>query len=617
MSRLFLITGILCLFLGKIKYFLVLASQLEENMTKDKNNLTNCRISAIVTALKDDLSSPTIKLKIKSQLHDIITNDNGTPDYLAINIYYDALRSWYTPNKLKTSDGKILEVAKLKSKGIYLSYKELAKAHGCSTETIRKKLVKLEKLGLIQRSYRHKETVTTKSYNQLIVYVWKQTPYFYNKHGIEQSEITELKPQTNHQYITEKYNIDYRSKIEQIKAVGSRGGIHKVVDTKELIEPFSKEKDRSRPNFIKNSFDSFSDQTSSKLESKNISTDNSHNSKTKEEESRALPTTQNTDTDYSNSKHSTIPNTNGFLGSGKHLNEMIEYLSDEVCNSLRANSGRNFTDRAIKEIAKAVSRSKQGSKAFFYHIKGFIAYLSKILKFEKRDPVKVSSINYYITANLTEEEKTIQKQEKFLSKIEYSQQVSPEWHLKKKLAAVLRRDIAYKILSNYQRSERKGYIFKIYLREQVVLKEMDKQIILNQVKATQERLGDNESIESIEKIEFIFQQKREQKSKKGESEKLAEIENTEEIKKLPIWLQIRKHFIDSYFDIEEGIGRDKNWLSKLIAYEDNNKISDNIKTLSIKAESKFIRDWINSNYLFKLEAIAKELGYSLFMKNNE
>lgn len=304
---------------------------------------------------------------------------------------------------------------------------------------------------------------------------------------------------------------------------------------------------------------------------------------------------------------------NGFLGSGRYLNEMLEYLTDEVCNTLRISSGKNYTDRAIKEIAKAVSRSKQGSKAFFYHIKGFITYLTKILKFEKRDPIKISNINYYITGNFTGEEKIIREQEKFLSEIEYSQQASPEWHLKKKLAAVLRRDIAYKILSNYQRSEKKGSIFKIYLREQVELKEMDKQIILNQVKATQERLGDNENIESIEKIEFIFSKRTEQRLKEGESEKLADIQETTEIKKLPIWLQIRKYFIDSYLDKTAGVGLDKNWLSKLIACGNNNKISDNIKTLKLKAESNFIRDWINSNYLFKLESIAKELGCELIL----
>lgn len=318
---------------------------------------------------------------------------------------------------------------------------------------------------------------------------------------------------------------------------------------------------------------------------------------------------------YSEATRNTKTTKNGFLGSGKRLNEMLEHLTDEVCNTLRASSGKNFTDRAIKEIAKAVSRSKKGAKAFFYHINGFIAYLSKILRFEKRDPVKISSINYYITANLTEEERSIQEQEKYLSEIESSLQISPEWHLKKKLAAVLRRDIAYKILLNYQRSEKTGRIFKIYLKEQVAIREMDRQIILNQVKATQERVGGNGNIESIEEIEFIFQEKREQKSEKGESEKLAEIESREEIKKLRIWLQIRKYFMDYSFDIAAGIGLDKSWLSKLTACEDNNKISDNIKTLTLKAESKFIRDWINSNYLFKLESIAKELGYELLIES--
>ena len=135
-----------------------------------------------------------LALSRKSQLHSIITNDSGSPDYLAINIYYDTLRSWYTPNKLKKEDGNIINIKKLKTKGIHLSYKKLSELHGCSTETIRRKLVKLEKLGLIQRGFRHKETVTTKSYNQLIIYVWRHTPHFFNKHGIDQSDVGVLRP---------------------------------------------------------------------------------------------------------------------------------------------------------------------------------------------------------------------------------------------------------------------------------------------------------------------------------------------------------------------------------------------------------------------------------------
>jgi hypothetical protein len=109
-------------------------------------------------------------LSRKSQLHSIIKNDNNSPDYLAINIYYDTLRSWYSPHRIQKENGKIIEVSKLKTKGIYIDYNKLSETYGCSKETIRRKLVKLEKLGLIQRSFKNKETVTTKSYNQLIIY---------------------------------------------------------------------------------------------------------------------------------------------------------------------------------------------------------------------------------------------------------------------------------------------------------------------------------------------------------------------------------------------------------------------------------------------------------------
>ena len=215
------------------------------------NSSTNCRISAIVKPLKE--------LKSKSQLNKIIKNSDDSPDYLAINIYYDTLRSWYTPNKMKNHHGEVVHISKLKTKGIYLSYKGLAKTHGCSTETIRRKLVKLENLGLTQRSYKHKETVATKSYNQLIVYVWKQTPHFYNSYGIDHSEIKYLKPQTNYKYIVEKYNVDYHAKIENIKTIKDIGGIHKDVDTKELIE-FSNKLEKNR-----SSKENFNVKTNSKI----------------------------------------------------------------------------------------------------------------------------------------------------------------------------------------------------------------------------------------------------------------------------------------------------------------------------------------------------------------
>ena len=62
------------------------------------------------------------ELRAKSQLNKIIIGTSGKPDYLAINIYWDTLRSWYNPNKTYKKDGNVLHITKLKTKGIFLNY---------------------------------------------------------------------------------------------------------------------------------------------------------------------------------------------------------------------------------------------------------------------------------------------------------------------------------------------------------------------------------------------------------------------------------------------------------------------------------------------------------------
>ena len=525
-----------------------------------------------------------LTLSRKSQLHSIITNSSGNPDYLAINIYYDTLRSWYTPNKMKNVDGEIIHISKLKTKGIYLSYKKLSELHGCSTETIRRKLVKLEKLGLIQRGFKHKETVTTKSYNQLIIYVWRHAPHFFNKHGIDQAEVGVLKPQTNHEYIAERYNIDCHSQIEQIKAIEGRGGIHKLVDTKELIESFNKLKDRSRANFVKNSSDSFSIEENLNTEPDNKIEDQSGETLKTE---AALDKEDNLTCDTSITPH----NTNGFLGSGKYLFEVLDHLTDEMCSQIRIRCGKNYTDKAIREIAKAVSRSKKGAKAFFYHIKGFIAYLSKILTFEKRDPVKISGTDYYITANQTSEERAMREQEKYLTDIEYSLQVSPEWHLKKKLAATLERSKAYNFLTSYKSIEITKGRAVITLNHNVQLSKLDKDSILRQVQATHEKMDDAGNYQSVESLEIITPNKPTALNASVQKDQVFP-------KREGVWGKIRKTFA-SYFGLE-GDAIDKSWLSSFVT-----KVDKEQNTIDLYTPSRFIKDWVENNYLSYIEDAAK------------
>ena len=120
-------------------------------------------------------------LKTKSQLYPIITQPNGVPDYLAVNLYWDTVRPQASISRqVKTS------YSRLGGHGVSFRYRHLSRIYCCSAEAIRKKLVRLERLGLIQRDFLR----DPESFNQLVIYVWRQTPHFINLLGT--NRITDL-----------------------------------------------------------------------------------------------------------------------------------------------------------------------------------------------------------------------------------------------------------------------------------------------------------------------------------------------------------------------------------------------------------------------------------------
>ena len=363
---------------------------------------------------------------------------------------------------------------------------------------------------------------------------------------------------------------------------------------------------RSRANSAKNSFGSFSAKKNPGVDSKNENDEIKGkedrvgwNSEETQESKKNLNNTKKMPPEQSpEQQKETIttptPNTNGFLGSGKYLHEVLDHLTDEMCSLIRAKCGKDFTNRAIREIAKAVSKSKKGAKAFFYHIKGFIAYLSKILTFEKRDPVKISGTNYYITSNQTDSEKEIRKQEKYLTDIEYSLQVSPEWHLKKKLAAVLERAKAYNLLTSYKSLEILEGRAVITLNHNVQISRLDKDLILRQIQATHEKMDNSCNYQPIESLEIITPNKSIALNASAQKDQTFP-------KREGVWGKIRETFA-SYFG-SEGDAIDKSWLSNFNASVDNRK-----KIIELQAPSRFVKDWVESNYLSYIEDAAKVNG---------
>lgn len=345
---------------------------------------------------------------------------------------------------------------------------------------------------------------------------------------------------------------------------------------------------RSRANFVKNSSNSFSIE-----ENPNAEIDNEINNKIEGQGDETLTkeVASGKENNITCNTNITPYNANGFLGSGKFLFEILDHLTDEMCRQIRARCGKNYTDKAIREIAKSVSRSKKGAKAFFYHIKGFIAYLSKILTFEKRDPVKISGTNYYITANQTSDEQVMRKQEKYLTDIEYSLQVSPEWHLKKKIAAILERSKAYNFLTSYKSIEITKGRAVIALNNDVPLSNSDKELILSQVQATHEKMDDADNYQSVESLDIRTP---------NESTALNASAQKDQVfpKREGVWGKIRETFA-SYFG-SEGDAIDKSWLSSFVT-----KVDKEQNTIDLYTPSRFIKDWVENNYLSYIEDAAK------------
>ena len=243
---------------------------------------------------------------------------------------------------------------------------------------------------------------------------------------------------------------------------------------------------------------------------------------------------------------------------------------------------------------------------------------------EMRDAVRISSDNFRIRSNHQDTyQREIQQQEKYLSEIENSQQVSPEWHLKKKLTSVLARDKSYNFLISYKGLQiLSGGRVQIILDKHVDLSATDKDIILQQIQATYEKLdgeGNYQSLESLELVmpdrttlmssTFALDQNNKSETRKKNPAITSGVVLGARQRELPanLWGKVRSKLID-YFGAS-GNDLDKAWFSRVEANIDNGT-----RTLSLKAPSSFIQDWIEEKYGDLLERFCRQDNYSLEMR---
>jgi len=548
-------------------------------------------------------------LKTKDQLNTIITNKDGTPDYLAINIYWDNLRSWYSPMKQHQSDGNVVQIKKLKTQGIYSGAESLAKTHGASKETIRKKIVKLEKLGLVLRSFKHKFHAATNTFNQRIIYVLQDTPYFFNPHGIDKEEIKEITPQTNAEYIEEKYNVVFTSKTKQTKAVQVGGGIHTLEDTKELREPFNKLKDRSKEsNFLNNSNSSnLQPETSNFVETENEDLTEEggkeatiHSLEQNKPQQSIRPTNQRKK--LTNSEYKARKGTLLHFKQYDQPKSLADHypLTAEDCSILQSKSTRYFDLNAQNEILLSLSNKPKLLGHSFPSKASFITYFAIALLNEKRDAVKINNLGFKINANLTKADiikrTQLAKIEAYLSEVETKAITSrsDETQFRAKLAGVLGKR-AYDILPHLVSIEKQEEVFKLHLNKTLELTEQMKCSILKEAKAVDGYRG-------IERLEFILPKKETTTTKWSRADTATPNSNTKQAEPLElpkgIWGKVSKELVAEY-----GIDIYRNWFTKLTA-----KVDENTKTIELTAYSEFVKEWIVDKYENQLRKITKNLN---------
>ena len=185
---------------------------------------------------------------------------------------------------------------------------------------------------------------------------------------------------------------------------------------------------------------------------------------------------------------------NGFLGGGKRLSEIQPYLTDELCETLRSKSGKLFTNKAIREITKAIAASEKGSQAFFYHINGVVSYMIPALIREKRDPNKIGSESYYTKAGMTAEDKLLHEREKYLNETENSgiHARCDYTQYRARIAGQFPTNLAYTLLTNMVEVKREENVLKITMHKLVPLSEKYVQLLLKHAKGIGGYAGVNE-----------------------------------------------------------------------------------------------------------------------------
>lgn len=177
---------------------------------------------------------------------------------------------------------------------------------------------------------------------------------------------------------------------------------------------------------------------------------------------------------------------NSFLGLARDKADLASFypLVQSDIALLRRVSGRDFTITAVNEIL--LKLSKRHTQHRFPSKEAFMSYMGKVLCYEMRDAVEISSVDFKLNCNRDQVEIA---QARYLEEVEYSKDASPIAQLRRKLAAVLAPKTAYQFLraATIQDwsigNQSSNNSFAIELSHELHLSDLQQQMILEQIRA--------------------------------------------------------------------------------------------------------------------------------------
>ena len=506
--------------------------------------------------------------------YQVIIDEKKRPDLTAINVMSEIFALYRFSASLCSSFYKNpYDMPVLIDKSLRISYEHFTKKFGFPDEKIRRGLITLEELGIIRRNVSNICIGNGKRCNKLLITL---NPDFFlscfrdpNK-DIRASRKEKFPTLKKKKSQSNSNDCGANNTIEN----SANDDKHQPSEISEdLIRNNSFKKDRSK---VKSNFSKISEESNSET--------SSIISETKEEAITTNPIAQ----DQPKPKLRLLEQTRKYQ-SPKTLAD-FHPLTKEDCVQFQINCGREFDLNAMNEIL--LSMSRKNLKVSFYHKNGFMSYMTKAYLHEMRDAFKISNGTYRIKSNLSEEEKKEEEAEKYLTEVEKSGQVSPEWHLKKKLANTLAKSTAYVLLKAYKRIVIEGNTAKLILYKAVDLTPLEYETVLRETKATHQQYEEGEN-HYIDKVEFIVPKPQ---SKAPTTNKAAEIPNN-------LWGTMRRQLISVY-----GREIDGHWFAKFDV-----KVDEEKKTIDLKALSAFYKDWVKNNYQQTMERIAITLGATILV----